>query len=349
MAEDAMSDATKIEAEDPANRQAKKRSTVPPPRIARSLRLQFQGDWGRANLHRALGFLGYELTGLAGPHTRYAIWNGRGGMDNVQAVGRGEVDVALAVPVPFMRMAMEGKGACAGESFPHLRALGYVPQHDRMIVALRRDLGIRSWAEWREKKPKLRITLGPNDGVSFIGIAGHMLLEAHGLPRASLEQHGSTFLEHDEPRGCTVEMLEGTADAIVQEAVMTTYWQELANKRDLVFLPIEPQAREALKAGYGLPTARLRQDYLRGMDREMEFLDFSHFALITTTDLPDDVAYALAWALVERYETLEMQYRHIPPERSPVSYPIDPKAVCHVGIPLHPGAERYYRDAGHLS
>jgi hypothetical protein len=156
-----MSETQKIEAEDPANRQAKKRSALPPPRIERSLRLQFQGDWGRANLHRALGFLGYELTNLAGPYTRYAIWNGRGGMDNIQAVGRGEVDVALAVPVPFMRMAMEGKGACAGETFPHLRMLGYVPQHDRMIVALRRDLGITSWAEWREKKPKLRITLGP--------------------------------------------------------------------------------------------------------------------------------------------------------------------------------------------
>jgi hypothetical protein len=64
---------TKIEPEDPANRQAKKRSIVPPPRIHRSLRLQFQGDWGRANLHRALGFLGYEFTNLAGPYTRYAI------------------------------------------------------------------------------------------------------------------------------------------------------------------------------------------------------------------------------------------------------------------------------------
>ena len=76
------------------------------------------------------------------------------------------------------------------KTFPNLRALGYVPQHDRMIVALRSDLGINSWAEWREKKPKLRITLGPNDGISFIGIAGHMLLEAHGLPRAALEKQG---------------------------------------------------------------------------------------------------------------------------------------------------------------
>jgi len=44
-----------------------------------------------------------------------------------------------------------------------------------------------------------------------------------------------------------------------------------------------------------------------------------------------------------------MQYRHIPPERIPVSPPIDPKAVCRTPIPLHPDVARYYRDAGHLT
>jgi TRAP-type uncharacterized transport system substrate-binding protein len=322
---------------------------IPAPRVDRSVTLHFRGDWGRANLHRALGWLGYEFLALSGPHTRFAIWNGRGGLDNVRAVGRGEVDVTLAVPVPFMRMAVEGKGPCAGEAFPHVRALGYVPQHDRMIVAVRKELGIRSFAELRAKQPKLRITLGPNDGISFIGIAGHLLLAAHGLPRATLERQGCTFLEHDEPHHCTAAMRDGEADLIVQEAVMTAYWQELANKRELVFLRIEAEARDALKAEFGLPSAMLPKDYLRGMDREMEFLDFSHFMLLTTTDLPDDVAYALAWSLVERFETLAMQYRHLPPERSPVSYPIDPKAACRTPIPLHPGAERYFREAGHLA
>jgi hypothetical protein len=64
--------------------------------------------------------------------------------------------------------------------------------------------------------------------------------------------------------------------------------------------------------------------------------------------LPDEIAYALAWSLIERFSTLEAQYRHMPPERSSVSYPIDPKAACRTSIPLHPGAERYFREAGHL-
>ena len=69
-------------------------SNVAPPTIQRSIRLNFMGDWGRANLHRALGWLGYGLVRLSGPHTEVGIWTGRGALDNVRAVGRGKIDVA---------------------------------------------------------------------------------------------------------------------------------------------------------------------------------------------------------------------------------------------------------------
>jgi TRAP-type uncharacterized transport system substrate-binding protein len=322
---------------------------IPAPQLGRSITLSFMGDWGRANLHRALGWLGYEMLSLTGPHTKYAIWNGRGGLDNIQAVGRGQVDAALAVPVPFVRMAVEGKGRCAGETFPHVRALGYVPQDDRMVVGIRKELGIRSFAELREKKPKLRIAAGPDDGISFMGVAAQMLMEAHGIPRAEFERWGGRYVEHEEPRQCTRAMLDGSADAIIQEAVMTQYWHDMTDKVELSFLPVEPQARDSLARDFHLPSAPLPRNYFRGMTSETLCLDFSHFLFITTTDLPDDIAYALAWCLVERWETLEQQYRHIPPERSPVTYPIDPKAVCRTPIALHPGAERYYREAGHLA
>jgi len=212
---------------------------VPPPKLDRSLTLHFRGDWGRANLHRALGWLGYELLTLAGPQTRFAIWNGRGGYDNVAAVGHGEVDLALATPASFMPMAIGGKGPCGHETFPHIRALGHVPQHDRLVVALRRDLGIRSFAELREKRPGLRITLGPDDGVSFMGVGAQLLLAAHGLPRAELERWGCSFIEYEEPHLCTSAMRDGKADMIVQEAIMTDYWQELADKTNRTCVPSE--------------------------------------------------------------------------------------------------------------
>jgi uncharacterized protein len=322
--------------------------TAMKPTISRSISIHFRGDRGRANLHRVFGWLSNEIVALSGPHTRVAIWNGNGALDNVQAVGRGEIDVALVTPAAFAKMALDGRGPCKDEPFPHLRALGYVPQDDRMLFAVRSEVGIRSFEDLRRKQVPLRITAGLDNGSGFMGMAAQKLMEKSGIPRTELEQWGGVYIEHNAPMPCIDEMMHGDANAIIQEAVMATQWQEMADTIDLTFIPIEPAVRDALKAELGWPSATLPKGYLRGMDREMEFLDFSHFLLLTTTDLPEDIAYALSWCLVEKWSGLEDQYRHIPPERSPVSYPLDPKAVCRTPIPLHDGAARYFRGAKHL-
>ncbi len=321
---------------------------IPPPTLGRSVSLSFQGDWGRANLHRTMGWLCYELGRLSGPHTKIGIFNGLGGMDAAYAVGRGQIDVALLTPGWGARLAFQGSAVTGGEAFPHLRALGNVPQNDRMILAIKREHGIRSFAELRARKPKLTIVAGRDDGISLMGIAAQALMSAAGLPRATIEGWGSSYREQDEPREMFRDMIEGRADAIIMEAVMSDFWAEMADKVDLFYLPVEADAKAQLMRDYQWPAASLPANYQRGLDEETEFLDFSDFILLTTTDLPDDVAYAMAWSLIERYEGLARQYRHIPSERSPVNYPIDPKAACRTSIPLHPGAERYFRDAGHL-
>jgi TRAP transporter TAXI family solute receptor len=323
-------------------------TAIPTPHADRSIRLHFQGDWGNANLHRVLGWLCAETVNLYGPRTRVAIWNGTGALDNVRAVGRGDVDVALVTPATFVAMALEGRGPCASEAFPHLRALGYVPQNDRLIFAVRRELGVKSFDDLRRIKSPLRIAAGLDDGVNFMGMAAQHLMAKSGISRGELESWGGCYIEHGLPFPCIEEMLAHRADAIIQEAVLTRAWHQMAETIDLAFIPIEPGARDALQADLAWPSAKLPKGYMRGMDEEMEFLDFSHFLALTTTDLPDDIAYALAWSLVEKRKNLEDQYRHIPAERSPVSYPINPQAICRTSIPLHPGAERYFRSAGHL-
>ena len=63
-------------------------------------------------------------------------------------------------------------------------------------------------------------------------------------------------------------------------------------------------------------------------------------------DLHEDIAYLLTWALVETRYKLKAQFQHIPPERSPLTYPLDPHKMANTPFPLHPGAKRYYEAAG---
>ena len=158
--------------------------TVAEPRLKRSVTVQFQGDWGAANLHRIFGWLSQEMVDRTGPFSRFGIWSGRGGLDSVQAVGRGQVDVALAVPTAFVPMTVEGKGIAKGEAFPHLRALGTMPQTDRLVVAIRAEHGIESFDDFRKKAPKLRIATSQDDGKNTVGYAAQRVMEAAGLPRA---------------------------------------------------------------------------------------------------------------------------------------------------------------------
>jgi len=318
---------------------------VPEPRLTRSITLQVQGDWGQANLHRIWSWLSQEIIDRAGPFSRVGIWSGRGGLDAVQAVGRGQVDVALAVPSAFVPMTLEGKGIAKGEAFPHLRALGTMPQTDRLVVAVRAEHGVRSFEDFRRKAPKLTIAASPDDGTNTVGYASQRLMEAAGLPRATIQSWGGTYIERERPNDCVALVRDGKADAVIHEAIMTQWWQDLANAVDMAFLPVEEHVLATMQQAYRWPRASLPAGYLKGMNSELATLDFSDFLMIARADLPDDVAYLLAWCMCERREVLERFYRHIPPERSPVTYPLVPAKIAQTAIPLHPGALRYYQDA----
>jgi TRAP-type uncharacterized transport system substrate-binding protein len=312
-------------------------TTHPPePRIERSLTLHLRGDWGLANLHRVCGWISQELVDRCGPHTRVATWNSRGFTDAVRAVGRGEVHVAMTTPVAFTTAALDGRGVYADEHYPELRALGVVPQRDRLVVGVRRSFGVTSFAELREAKPALTVATSVNDGVNHVGLAAHAVLDRSGV---DVRGWGGTFLEDERPFESFAHVLAGRADAVVHEAVMLPHWQEFGG--DLHFLEVEQEVLDGLWNDYSWPSAVVEEGYFPGCPR-FQTLDFSDFLVLTRSDLPEDVAYAIAWVIGETRHLLENQYRHIPPERSPVTYPLDPVTMGRAPIPLHPGAARYY-------
>ncbi|WP_414945201.1 TAXI family TRAP transporter solute-binding subunit [Amycolatopsis sp. cmx-11-32] len=306
------------------------------PHLDRALTLHLRGDWGAANLHRVCGWICQELTDRAGAGTRIAIWNSRGFADAIRAVGTGAVDLALTTPAAFATAALDGRGVYQGDSFPQLRAIGVVPQRDRLVVAVDQRLGVNSFAQLRERAPRLRVATSVHDGVHHVGLSARAVLERSGV---DVLGWGGYFLEDERPFESLGHALAGRADMIVQEAVMLPAWQELA--RGYRFLEIEPAVLRSLEDDFGWPAATVEAGYFPGCPA-LRTLDFSDFLVLATTELAEDVAYAVAWILGETRQVIERQYRHLPPERSPITYPLDPVAMGRAPIPLHPGAARYY-------
>ncbi len=315
------------------------------PSLKRSITLHLMGDWGQANLHRVCGWLMQEVGDRSGPHSRFATWNGRGGVDSVKAVGRGMVDLALTTPAAFARMAVDGRGPYAGEPYPFLRALGTVPQRDRLVLAIHAAKNIHSFDDLRQQWPPLRIATSTHDGINNIGLAAHKIME---LAEIAVESWGGRFVEAERPDACIEFMKRGEADAVFQEAIMTPWWRELSERVDLTFVPVERRVLDRLEHDYGWPSAVLPAGYFRNLTSPLETLDFSDFLILVREDMPDDVAELLAYCIAETSSALEIQYRHIPPERSPVTYPLVAAQMARTALPLHPAAARYYASKGYI-
>lgn len=302
---------------------------APEPKVKRSYTLAFRGDPGGGELHRIAGWLSREMTRRSGPHTRIAIWSGRGHVDNLRAVGRGEVDIALVTPASFARMAVAGSGPYAREPYPDLVALGTIPLPDRLLFAVSAGTGIRTFKDLREDRPPLRFATAPNDGVHHAGMGVANVLERSGVARQAIEGWGGRFIEHEDAGRCTEAVLNGEADAVFHSGIGDPAWARLAAERAMNFLPIEPEVGDHFEK-VGWPRATVAKGALRGITADLVTMDYSDVLLVCRKDLAEDVAYLAAWCVAETADR----------ER------LDPRRVAATALPLHQWARAYYESAG---
>jgi TRAP-type uncharacterized transport system substrate-binding protein len=318
--------------------------SIPEPRISRSLRLNFMGDWGQANFHRICAWLCQEVCDRSGPKTRVAIWNTlSGGIDMPHAVCDGEMDLCLATPAGLISSAIVGRSIFAARALGDLRALAVLPQTDRMVFAIDPKFGVRSFADLRRARPPITIATAPDDDISFIGYVAARYMQAHGISAETLKSWGGGYVVDPRPEQALGRMEGGEVDAVLQEAIMSPWWQSMMRKRNAVALPAESSALETLHLDCGLCRVTIPGGFLPGCTEPLPALDFSDFVVLVRSDMATDVAHLITWCLVETRESIERQYRHIPADRSPLTYPLDPIRMSRAPIPLHPGASEYFK------
>jgi TRAP transporter TAXI family solute receptor len=302
------------------------------------LDLKIVGDWGNANFHTIVGWIAANVRWRSAPGSTFWIKTGTGYRDNIEAVAKGEVDLGITTPLDVTLEFF------AGTAFPKLRTLGYFPQDDRLVLAVRADTGITSFKDIRDKKYPLKIATTCHDPDNMMTWVVDMILRHHGIEPSDIEKWGGAWLEHDHPRKCLPQAIRGEANAVFNEGIMVPQWYELIEKVPMRFIPFEQQALDKMKQ-IGLRPAVLPKGKLKA-DRDIPCLDWSHWAVIVRDDMSADVAYRIASVMVEEREA---RFRHLPPERSPMTYPVDPYKMWQgIGAPLHPGAERYYREHGYM-
>jgi TRAP-type uncharacterized transport system substrate-binding protein len=311
--------------------------------------LTMVGDWGTANFHTVLGWIAAHMRWRCAPRSKFSIKTGSAYREGIELVASGEADLAITTPVHVgVRWAYEGVHFYAGTPRTQLRTLGRLPQDDRLTFALPTALGVHSFADLLEQRPALRIATPLRDENNLCSYVIDRVLQAHGIEPEDIVRWGGSFVDHDSPRVCLQHAIDGRVNAVFNEAIMLSLWRDWARKTPLTFLRIEPDAMQQLESQYGLQPAIVEAGRVLNADA-VPCLDWSHWATIVRDDMPDEVAYEITSVMVEERAELEARFRHIPPQHSPLSYPIEPRDMCQgVDLPLHPGAARYYREHGHL-
>ena len=267
-----------------------------------------------------------------------------GGIRAPIEVGTRRVDIAYVNPSAMVTMAYRGKGYYK-QKMP-LRVLASFPSWDRIAIVVSKDLGVKSLHDVARRKIPLRVSTrfsGVNNGTYY---TISTILSLYGFSLEKIKRWGGQVQEC--PRPFSPERLKSIAkhsiNAVFDEGISTIGgWLDQALENGYDILPLEPDIIKKLEQlGYSrsvLPRSRYPQ-----LKEDVTSIDYSGWSLVTHRWLPNSVAYAAV-------ETIDARQNVIPVDDDK---PLDMRNLCRstekcpLQIPLHPGAEKYYREKGYL-
>ncbi|MCM3568454.1 TAXI family TRAP transporter solute-binding subunit [Neobacillus mesonae] len=263
-----------------------------------------------------------------------------GGLGNVQILDKGEAELALTFSLNN-RWAVDGTFGYK-KKYSNLRVLaGGFDEYYVGIIMTNKFMdkyGITSIADIKEKKvPVKLLTLNKGSQGEYAAI---QVLEAYGLDYDRIKSFGGS-VEHTTFDVVKSSIQDGKADMFIQ--VMTKghpTFTEIALQTPVTFIPVEDEYLDKLKK-FGYSKAILPPKVFHGQDKEVQALGLTT-TLVTTTDLSDKMAYEITKAIAENKETLVKGHQSLSvydPEKGIT-------ADATGGIPLHPGAEKYYKEKG---
>ncbi|HVS13954.1 MAG TPA: TAXI family TRAP transporter solute-binding subunit [Thermoanaerobaculia bacterium] len=249
----------------------------------------------------------------------------KGSKENIRRLDRGEIDLALS-NAAITYFAVRGERDWE-KPYPILSVMTLAPNVALFIAP--RSSGVAAIADLRGK----RVVTGPA-GAGFEDFL-EPLLAAHGIGYADFTPLNAT------QAGAVDLLADGAAAAaFIGGAIPTASITQAATSQDIVYVPFDPAAVEALVRDYPFfEPATIPAGTYRGLDRDYQGLDVGSMHLVTAASVPEDLIYEVTKTLWENREAVV--------ERHPAGRAINPRvAVRDAGTEFHPGAIRFYREIG---
>lgn len=271
--------------------------------------------------------------GACGPEGLIAVAQSTGGsVANVEAIRDGKLESGLAqADIAYWAFNGEQVFRKKGKRVAKLRAIANLyPEAVHLVV--RKDAKIAKIEDLRGK----RVSLGPKD--SGTRVDAEIILRAFGLTPKSIKA------EYLGPGPSADALREGKLDAMFlvagppAQAIVT-----LASSTEIALIPIAGKRMERLRKRYPFFSEGVIPAGAYKNDGDIATLTVGA-QWVVSADVPDALVYAITRALWHKNSRQMIDDGH--PEGRNIKLAT---ALKGLGVPLHPGAARYYREVGVLN
>lgn len=247
---------------------------------------------------------------------------------NARSLNNGEAELAI-IQNDVIDYAYNGTEMLADDGgMPSLRIIATLYPEVVQVVATKAS-GITSIADLKGK----RVCVG--DAGSGTEANARQVLEVYGLGFSDLGK-----VENLSFGDASTAMQNGTIDAAFTSAgVPNPAITELSSSTDIVFLPTNGAEADMLLSDYQFYSKYTIADDAYGIPGAETIAILA--TLACTEDLDEDLVYEITKALFENQPALAAGHA----KGNELSLQ---SAVQGVSIPFHPGAEKYYKEAGVL-
>lgn len=249
----------------------------------------------------------------------------KGAVENVKRINEGSMEIGFTVPDTAYD-AFLGKGTFNGQT-AKIAGLTSVHPTYQYVFALK-DSGILKASDLKGK----RVALGLSGSSSYI--ESNRWLKAHGIQLSEIKPIYASLAE-------MVEMLQNNqVDAGMWSAGHgTSSILELTNTRNVVFIPTEKEALEKIKKEVPFYyEANIPKGMYKGTEQDVPTYAFRQI-LVVRSDLSEDLVYKITKSIFENLDYL----RGVSPAFKEIELNT---SIVGMSIPLHPGAEKYYKEKG---
>lgn len=206
-------------------------------------------------------------------------------------------------------------------------------------IVVRADSGITSIEQIKEKKIPLRVGPGPRGSVTQLAL--EWVLNEYGITFDDIKSWGGKIYNNNF-NDVSDMAKDGQVDMVVWLGPGEAwFFTELAANVPLRWLSVNDKVAEVMKEKHMLYSGTLPSTMFKGMmGRDVSTVG-TYMSLIVREDMSEDTAYSLTKALCEGRDdviTACPQWGTFKPENAWSDMP----------HPLHPGAEKYYREAGFM-